>query len=265
VVNSDVINRRGIASLLCECPGLTVVAAVSHTCALQQLTWDNVDVALIGAADERRLDDQFPGVGVAQHIRRIRSSLQTSIVVITEHYFDDALRRRTHETSADSFHYRRQMADTRALRDLVLHARETPCGVPPVLYAEALFCLGVTESTRVNRAVAFALEHDLQTQLAARAQPRSRYWLRLRAEFNHHARLNPVTADGLPPDRDQHLPSLLQIARFLTWATKVKTPHPPADERPSTGTLCPVPEALGQRPCAALSTERAAYGASSRG
>jgi len=35
------------------------------------------------------------------------------------------------------------------------------------------------------------------------------------------------TTDGRSPDRAQELPSLPQIARFLSWATKVKT-DPPA-------------------------------------
>jgi len=36
------------------------------------------------------------------------------------------------------------------------------------------------------------------------------------------ARLTPMTAGGHLPDRNQDLPVLPQIARFLTWATRVK-------------------------------------------
>jgi hypothetical protein len=94
---------------------------------------------------------------------------------------------------------------------------------------EAMFRHGVTEHTRVNRAVAFARERRLMHLLATRPEPRSRAWLRLRRDFNHEARLNPVTNDGRTPDRAQDYPSLPQISRFLTWATKVKTGSPSAD------------------------------------
>jgi hypothetical protein len=118
---------------------------------LQQLSWDDVDIALIDAADERRSDDQYPGVAVVRHIRRIPGALRTSIVVLTEHYFDDALRRRMRETRADSFHDCVEVAETWALRNLVLQTGGTPRGVPRVQDIEALFCLGVTECTRVNQ------------------------------------------------------------------------------------------------------------------
>jgi hypothetical protein len=215
---------------------------VSPAHALHKLQWNDIDVAVIEAADEQRPDDQFPGVAVVEHIRRIRNPQQTAIVIITQHYFNDALRRRLREAAADSVHPRQRLANACTLRSVVLPTPATPRGVPPVRDLEALFCHGVTESTRVNRAVAFALQHDLQTQLAHRTQPRSRYWLRLRREFNHHARLNPVTTDGLPPDRDQNLPSLPQIARFLTWATRVTTEHPPAIDRQSLDNWAPAPK-----------------------
>jgi hypothetical protein len=125
------------------------------------------------------------------------------------------------EARADAFYDRAELAD--ALREIMLYLPWARRGVPPVQAPDDQFCHGVTGSTRVNRAVGFALAHDLQNQLARRSQPRSRYWLRLRREFNTHARLYPVTADGCVPDREQNLPSLPQIARFLTWATKVKT------------------------------------------
>jgi hypothetical protein len=89
----------------------------------------------------------------------------------------------------------------------------------------------VTEATRVNRGVAYALAQQLPRALAARERPRSRFWDRLRRAFNQQARLTTITADGRIPDRDQHIPSVRQISKFLTWATAVKAPthHPPAD------------------------------------
>jgi hypothetical protein len=44
----------------------------------------------------------------------------------------------------------------------------------------------------------------------------------LRTSFNDVAHLNPINADGTPPARIQHDPSLTQVERFLNWATRVK-------------------------------------------
>jgi hypothetical protein len=177
---------------------------------------------LVDAVDKRRADDQFAGVSVVEHLRRHTNPADTSIVVTTEHYYDDALRRRMTEARADAFYDRAELADANTLRDIILSPPWTRRAVPPAQAPDDQFCHGVTASTRVNQAVAFALAHDLHNQLTRRAQPRSRYWLRLRQDFNTHARLYPVTADGCEPDREQNLPSLPQITRFLTWATKVK-------------------------------------------
>jgi hypothetical protein len=87
---------------------------------------------------------------------------------------------------------------------------------------EEEFTLGVTDQTRVNRAVA----HAAGTELVASIADASRPWrarLRLRRDFNRQARLSPMTLDGRRPDRPQVLPSRPQITRFLAWATRVKT------------------------------------------
>src|SRR5262249_40555223 len=97
--------------------------------------------------------------------------------------------------------------------------------IPPPMDPEAEFRLGVNAATRVNRAVAFASRHELDHALRERVDPRSRRWQHLRAEFNKEARLTPVTMDGRRPDRIQNLPSIPQITRFLTWATKTKPVH----------------------------------------
>jgi DNA-binding NarL/FixJ family response regulator len=227
VVDDDDISRRGMASLLAESPEVSVVAAMSHTDALGwDSGWDHVDVALVDAADENSDTDHFPGVAVVERIRLRRAPQQTMIAVVTGHFFDDAVRRRMREARADFFYHRIDVKDAGALYDAVLRPRSARRGVPAEVDAEAEFCQGVTATTRVNRAVAYAIEHGLEQRLADRQQPRSRFWLRLRREFNHAARLNPVTTDGRSPDRPQELPSLPQIARFLAWATKVKTNHP---------------------------------------
>lgn len=120
------------------------------------------------------------------------------------------------------------MADGAVLRDAVLHPERARRPVPEPRDPEAQFRNGVTDATRVNRAIQYAMERDVAERIAERADPRSRRWLRLRRDFNNEARLTPVTSDGRQPDRHQELPSLPQISRFLNWATKVK--DVPAEE-----------------------------------
>ena len=230
VVDDDDINRRGIASLLEEDAGIEVVASVTHAEALaREDLWDGVDVALVDAADERNDADHFPGVAVVEEIRRRRPRGETVIVVITGHFFDDAVRRRMREAQADFYYHRSEVGDARSLRDAVLHP-EAHRRVPGPVDAEDLFNQGVTDETRVNRAVAYAAEHDLEAAMASEDRPR-RSWLRLRREFNREARLSPATVDGRLPDRPQALPSRPQIVRFLRWATRVKRAERPDPER----------------------------------
>jgi CheY-like chemotaxis protein len=234
LVDDDDVNRRGMAALLAECGRIQVLAALSH---VQAMAWDHpwtrVDIALVDVADERAEEDHFPGVAVIEQIDRRRSRSRTTIVVITGHFFDDAVRRRVREAGADLFFHRSELADVRALYGLVL-SPDTHRVVPGPLDPEAQFEHGVTDVARVNRAVTWAVDHGLEALLAERLRPRSRSWLRLRREFNREARLHPVTIDGRCPDRVEQLPSLPQIARFLAWATRVKTTRLPRREAPSS-------------------------------
>lgn len=227
VVDDDDISRRGMACLLDESPDICLVAALSHAQAMARSGWwQDVDFVLVDAADERCPDDHFPGVAVAERLRKHRSPRQTRIAVVTGHFFDDAVRRRMREAKADFFYHRGDLLAASALYEAVLRSDSVRHRVPAEIDPEDQFCRGVSSATRVNRAVAFAVEHNLEQLLADRPQPRSRFWLRLRRDFNRDARLNPVTTDGRLPDRAQELPSLPQIARFLSWATRVKTARP---------------------------------------
>ena len=229
VVDDDDINRRGMASLLGEDAGIAVAGSVTHAGALGRPDlWEGVDVVLVDAADERNPADHFPGVAVVLEIRRHRTRAQTLIVVVTGHFFDDAVRRRMREAQADFYYHRSEVGDERSLRDAVLRPeahRRVPDPVDPV----DLFNQGITDDTRVNRAVTYAAEHDLEGTMVERDRPR-RSWERLRREFNREARLSPATVDGRLPDRHQDLPSRPQIVRFLLWATRVKRA-----ERPDAG------------------------------
>ena len=221
VVDDDDINRHGMAGLLELDDRVHVAAALSHDEAMAWAgDWSLVDVALVDAADDRAEGDQFPGVHVVERMRR-EASRGLTIVVVTGHFFDEAIRRRMWEAGADFFYHRSELADRQALLRVVLEP-EACRRIPPPHGSEAQIRLGVTEATRVNRAVAHAVDRDVARTLAERGDPRSRRWFRLRRDFNREARLTPMTADGHLPDRNQDLPALPQIARFLTWATRVK-------------------------------------------
>jgi DNA-binding NarL/FixJ family response regulator len=227
IVDDDEVNRRGMGALLSGEGRVRVVAELSHAQALAwDREWEEVDVLLIDAADERAALDHFPGVTVVERLRSRRSRAETRVVVYTGHFFDDAVRRRMREAGADAFYHRSELGSGRAVREAVLGG-EAPRPVPEPADPELEFRHGITEETRVNLAVRFALERELPARLGQRPRPRSRSWARLRREFNRVARLTAVTVDGRPPDRPQELPSLAQIARFLAWATRVKAgPRP---------------------------------------
>lgn len=224
VVDDDDINRRGMIAVLDGSPDVRVTAGFTHAEALAAHdAWVDVDVVIVDAADHRQLGDQFPGVAVVSHIRRSRPYDSALIIVVTGHFFDDAVRRRMREARADLFYHRGDLADADVLREIVLRPEYARKPVPPPSDPETLIRLGVTDSTRVNHAVGHAVGMHLEQELHERSEPRSRRWLRLRREFNSLARLTPMTGDGRVPDRPQDLPSLPQIGRFLDWATKIKS------------------------------------------
>jgi CheY-like chemotaxis protein len=223
VIDDDDISRRGLTELLADRPELEVAGSLTHDEALQwNDEWESVDIALVDAADSRRLDDHFPGVGVVDHIRRRRSREQTMVLVLTGHFLDDALRRRMREAQADFFYHRSELQESSDLYQAILHPETARSGVPECTNPEEQFRLGVVPGTQINKAIGFSRSTGLEELLASRGGDRSRSWSRLRTSFNDIANLNPVNADGTPPERHQRDPSLTQIERFLTWATRVK-------------------------------------------
>jgi hypothetical protein len=145
------------------------------------------------------------------------------VIVLTGHFFDDAVRRRMREAEADFFYHRSELQESADLYRAILQP-ELARGVPDETDPEAQFRLGVVPGTRINEAVRHSQSTDFANKLASRAGDRSRSWSRLRTSFNDVAHLNPVNADGTPPDRHQSDPSLSQIERFLHWATRAKAP-----------------------------------------
>jgi len=223
VVDDDDITRRGLTELLADRPEIEITASFVHDDALLwDRQWDSVDIAIVDAADSRRTDDHFPGVEVVDHIRRRRSSDETLIIVLTGHFFDDAVRRRMREAQADFFYHRSELQESADLYRAILNPDQNRRGVPEAIDSESQFRLGVVPGTRINEAIRHSQASGLEEKLRSRNRDRSRSWMRMRTSFNEVARLNPVNADGAPPERAQKYPSLTQIERFLTWATRAK-------------------------------------------
>jgi DNA-binding NarL/FixJ family response regulator len=154
VIDDDDVNRSGLCVVLDASPHITVVGSLTHREALaERALWNAVEVVIIDPADHRRDGDQFPGVAVVHGIRAVRPPGELIVIVITGHYFDDALRRRMREARADFFYHRADAADADRLREIVLSATLANRSMPPPTDPEALIKLGVTDSTRVNRAV----------------------------------------------------------------------------------------------------------------
>jgi DNA-binding NtrC family response regulator len=228
IVDDDDISRRGFAELLADRPELEIVGMLSHTESLRwdDAEWSSVDIAIVDAADEREVADHFPGVGVVEAIRSFRSAEQTMVIVVTGHFFDDAVRTRMREAGADFFYHRSQFCDVERLYRVLLHPELERAAVPPPQDPEYMFRAGVTPATRINDAIRLARELEVPLESGSGPVRKSRAWFRYRAKFNEVARLNPVNADGTVPDREQREPSLPQIERFLQWATRSKSERP---------------------------------------
>ena len=223
VVDDDDVTRRGLVELLGDQPEIEITGVLNHIEAVRWTDeWARVDVAMVDACDERRTDDQFPGVAVVEQIRRYRRSQETLVIVRTGQFFDDAVRRRMGEARADYFFHRSELQDAEDLRAVVLHPDRFRPGVPELNDPAAVLRYGVSRATRVNEAVARALQGGLGHPAPIRSA-RSRALIRQRTEFNKTARLVPINADGTEPDRNQRDPSMPQITRFLDWATRAKT------------------------------------------
>lgn len=223
VVDDDDITRMGLQAILAEHPDIDVACSLSHEQALApDVRWEGVDVALVDAADERQGYDQFPGVQVVERIRAQRDPSQTLVIVVTGHFFDDAVRRRMREARADLLYHRSQISQRERLWELVLHPERGRASVPEPLDQESLWRLGITPDSSVNDAVRAA--HDLELAHGA-AGGRSRARTRLRDTFNRRAGLTTVNADGTQPERLQEAPSFPQIDRFVNWATRSKLPR----------------------------------------
>jgi DNA-binding NarL/FixJ family response regulator len=222
IVDNEAIGRLGMKAVLSADARIEVVAVVDHDESLQRRqSWADIDVAIVDAADDQLSGDQFPGVAVVQAMRAQRPPGKLSIVVITGHFFDDALRRRMREAKADYFYHRSALAEPAKLLAAVLAPPVAQNAIPPEADLETLDRLGIKSATKVNAAVAWAGRHGQPGGLIPPGAGR-RQADRLRSSFNLVARIEPRNHDGSVPNRPQDAPSHPQIQRFLDWATKVK-------------------------------------------
>lgn len=223
VIDADEIARTGFQVLLERHTCTGEIVALGHDQALARTDWDQVHVVVIDPVDIRRPGDQVPGAAVVEHIRSCSRPDRPRIVVISSHQPDDVVRLRLREAGADAYFHRSQVREADRLFDAVFHPVDDE-QIPPPVDTEALHRLGINARSRINAGVRAAIEERLVPE-AGWVGPRGRDRFARRARFNQQALLQPVSADGLVPERPQEVPSLAQVQRFVLWATRVAPPH----------------------------------------
>jgi len=220
VVDDEAITRKGTASELEGQPGIDSVRTYTHDDAMRlpAATWLLFDVVVVDAGDPRK-DDQFPGVHVVEALRSATPSRHPLVIVVTGHFFHDALRKRMREAGADLYYHRSDFAEEGSLLRAVLGPRGDSTGVPEPRRSESLFRMGVGDGSRVNAGLHWIDEHGGVTGMFVGASRYSAY--ALRKTFNEIARLDARNRDGTRPDRNQDVPSRHHIARFHHWATRI--------------------------------------------
>jgi len=181
--------------------------------------WSRVGMA--DAADERIEHDQFLVVPVVEEIRRHRTSEHMVVLVLTGHDLHAALRRRIREARADFLYHSSELQDTGEVLRTVLRPEQARIMLRED-DIELFMRHGVSTDTRVIDAVAYARSNNLADTLTEPGAPPPRHWLAQRREFNRVSRRFPVNGDELSPDREQREPSIVQIGRFLCWATRIR-------------------------------------------
>lgn len=220
VVDSDDITRTGSAVLLRRHPVVDDVTEFTLAQARSYQRWSDIDVVLLDPVDREDLVDQLSGVQVAEQIRAVTTRSRPRIVVVSGVLEDHPLRWRMWEAGADAYLPRRTLRQESLLARAILHPMAGERFGRPADH-EVQYRLGITARSRVNLGVASAFAECLVPQ-AGWVGPRGRDRLARRRRFNQAARLQPMGSDGRVPDREQDVPSLLQIQRFVTWATIVE-------------------------------------------
>lgn len=218
VIDVNEFTRTRSAVLLRRHRGVEEVVELSHEQSLACQRWQDIDVVLLDPVDQDAFD-QVPGAALVERIRAATTRSSPRIVAVSGVADDHAVRRRLWEAGADAHLPRRTLRDGAVLvRAVVGSLNGDRLGRPAD--HEVQYRLGITARTRVNLGVTAAFAECLVPE-AGWAGPRGRESLARRTRFNEAARLQPMGSDGRVPDRDQDVPSLLQIQRFVTWATRV--------------------------------------------
>lgn len=230
IVDDDDWSRAGLTAIFGADARLDLRAALTHDEALTSDDWiSSAEVVIVDAADDRRTDDQFPGVGVVEKIRA-QPGRQPTVIVVTGYFWDAAVRKRMREAGADLIYYRPEIQEAARIREIVLHPEREQHGVPAADPSEDQFRMGIGSQTQVNAFVNKSREFDWLGGDLFRKGRRTRSFDRHRTEAARVGRVHAVNADGTPPDREQDVPGRPQLARLLDWATRV--PH---QRRPGSG------------------------------
>jgi DNA-binding response OmpR family regulator len=217
VVDDRDVLLAGIRAVLDTSPNIEVIDAVDHDTALApNIRWDGIDVAIVDAADDRKVDDQFPGVAVVERIRASSVDPQPNVIVVTGHAVHDGLRVRMREAGADWLLHRTDIGAD--LVTAVLTPRRDYGGVPDPADRATLQQLGWHDGARINDAVRWAIA---QNQIDGLRSGTRRGLQAVRAQFTKLTRVEPRNNDGSSPDRRQNTVAARQANRLLRWATKI--------------------------------------------
>jgi len=217
VVDDRDVLLAGIRAVLDTSPNIEVIDAVDHDTALApNIRWDGIDVAIVDAADDRKVDDQFPGVAVVERIRASSVDPQPNVIVVTGYAVHDGLRVRMREAGADWLLHRTDIGAD--LVTAVLTPRRDYGGVPAPADRTTLQQLGWHNGARINDAVRWAIDHN---QINGLRSGTRRGVQAARAQFTKLTRVQPRNNDGTSPGRNQNTVSTAQANRLLRWATKI--------------------------------------------
>ncbi|MGH9223496.1 MAG: hypothetical protein ACRD2W_06845 [Acidimicrobiales bacterium] len=224
VVDDNELTMLGLASAIEASAEVELVATLHHGEALAWTDeWHGVDAVVVDAADEQRVGDQFPGVAVVRRVRSVVTDRRLLVVVVTGHSLHDGLRHRMADADADLFFNRSDIASAATLVEVILHP-ERWRRVDAATAVGPLPNLGI-ERADVDQFVAYVEEHGLEGALdpdqPARADPRSRRWLRHRREISKVARIEPVNLTTGNRPLEWEAPSIRQLSRIWAWAARI--------------------------------------------
>ncbi len=196
IIDDNAITAYGAETLLAPDPRIDVVATLTHAEAMAAtLAWESIDVVLLDVTDPDQ-PDQFPGIAVARKIRAIAPGPAPSLVVLTDRFAHEGLRRRLREAKADFCFLREDVRAKLDLCELVMHPerwRRTPQPEPRPPDPN----LGLNERSDVNAVIAYMAHHGLAAAWTSGNRQRTREDHHHRAELTRLARhITPMTLEG---------------------------------------------------------------------